>query len=123
MTRIPSLPVRSLTAFVDRVEGAGRPQIRRRLDIQHMVIPSQHRGLALHVEIEQECEEGGQEASYREGGEGFVETADHYSGVVVPCCRSAAVAECPSEVPTQEAETEDPEDREDRVDGEVVFGG
>ena len=77
-----------------------------------MVVTSQLGGVSLHADIEHQCQEGGDEACDGEGGEGFVETADHDAGVVVPGGRGAAVAEGPAEVPGEEGETEDPEGKE-----------
>lgn len=74
------------------------------------------------MEIERQCHEGGNEARDGEGGEGFVETADHDAGVVVPGDGRAAVAESPAEVPGEEGEPEDPEDEEGEVGEEVGFG-
>ena len=67
------------------------------------------------MEVKRQCQERGDEAGDGEGGEGFVETADHDAGVVVPCGRGAAVAEGPAEVPGEEGEAEDPEDEEAEV--------
>lgn len=115
-------PVRRLRPFrASSVKGTARPQIRRRLDIKHLVVPPQLRGAPLHAEIERQCREGGHEARDGEGGEGFVEAADHDAGVVMPGQGRAAVAEGPAEVPGEEGETEDPEEEEGKVGEEVVF--
>ena len=74
------------------------------------------------MEVERQCQQRGNKAGDGEGGEGFVETADHDAGVVVPRGGGAAVAEGPAEVPGEEGEAEDPEDEEAEVREEVVFG-
>ena len=104
------------------VERTARSQIRGRLDIEHLVVTSQLRGVSLHTDIERQCREGGDEACDGEGGEGFVETADHDAGVVVPGGGDAAVAEGPAEVPGEEGKAEDPEDEEGEVGEKVVSG-
>ena len=92
------------------VKRTTRPQIRRRLDIQHLIVTSQLRRISLDVQIERQCQERGDQARDGEGGEGFVETADHDAGVGVPGDGGATVAEGPAEVPGEEGEPEDPED-------------
>lgn len=58
-----------------------------------------------------------------ECGHGFVETAHHDAGFVVPCCWYAMVTKRPAQVPGQEGEAEDPEEGEGGVAVEVVLGG
>ena len=77
----------------------------------------------MDPDIEGQGQEGGDEARDGEGGEGFVEPADHDTGVVVPGEGRAAVAEGPAEVPGEEGEAEDPEDEEGEVGEEIVFRG
>ena len=105
-------PMRRLEPLGTPVEGTTRPQVRRSLDIEHLIVTPQLRGLPLHAKIERGSQQGGDEARDGEGGEGLVEAADHYAGVVVPGERGAAVAEGPAEVPGEEGESEDPEDEE-----------
>ena len=105
------------------VEGTTGPQIRGPLDIKHLIVTPQLRGCSLNAEIECQCHKRGNEARDGEGGESFVETADHDAGVVVPGDGGAAMAEGPTEVPGEEGEAEDPEDEEGEVGEEVVFGG
>lgn len=99
-----------------------RPQIRRAFDIQHLIITPQLRGVSLNTEIERQCQKGGNKARDGEGGEGFVETADHDAGVVFPGDGRAAVAEGPTEVPREKREAQNPEDEEGEIGEEVVFG-
>ena len=115
-------PVRRLKALRTAVKGTARPQIRRPLDFEHLIVTSQLGGFPLDPEIEGGCRERGEEARDGEGGQGFVETADHDAGVVAPGDRGTAVAERPAEVPGEEGEAEDPEDEEGEVGEEVVFG-
>lgn len=112
--------MRRLEPFRTAVEGTARPQIRGRLDVEHLVVPPQLGGPPLHAEIEGQGQEGGDEARDGEGGEGLVEAADHDARVVVPGDGRAAVAEGPAQVPGQQGEAEDPEDEESEVGGEVV---
>ena len=105
------------------MERTARPQIRRPLDVEHLVVRAQLRRRPLHAEVERGCQEGGDEARDGEGGEGLVEAADHDARVVVPGCGRAAVAEGPAQVPGEQGEAEDPEDEEAEVGGEVVFWG
>lgn len=88
-----------------------RPEIRGTLHVEHLVIASELGRGALDAHVEEEGKEGGEGAGDGEGGEGFVEAADHYAGFVVPARHDAAVAEGPSEVPGEEGEAEDPENR------------
>ncbi len=74
------------------------------------------------MEIKRQGQKRGDKGCNGEGGEGFVETADHDAGVVVPSDGRAAVAEGPAEVPGEEGEPKDPEDQEGEVGEEVVFG-
>lgn len=53
----------------------------------------------MNAQIKQEREDGGESAHDGEGGEGFVEPADHDAGFVVPARDDAFVAEGPAEVP------------------------
>ena len=73
------------------------------------------------MEVEGQCQKRGDQARDGEGGEGFVEPADHDAGAVVPGEAGAAVAEGPAEVPGEEGKPEDPEDEEGEVGDEVVF--
>lgn len=91
--------MRRLEPFGPAVERTARPQIRGRLDVEHLVVPPQLGGPPLHVEIEGQGQEGGDEAGDGEGGEGLVEAADHDARVVVPGDGRAAVAEGPAQVP------------------------
>lgn len=77
--------------------------------------------MSLNTKIECQCQERGNKARDGEGGEGFVKTADHDAGVVVPGDGRAAVAEGPAEVPGEEGQPEDPEDEEGKVGEKVVF--
>lgn len=115
-------PVRRLKALRTAVKGTAGPQIRRPLDIEHLIVTPQLGGFPLDPEIEGGCCECGDEARDGEGGQGFVETADHDAGVVAPGDGCAAVTEGPAEVPGEEGEAEDPEDEEGEVGEEVVFG-
>ena len=74
------------------------------------------------MEIKRQGQKRGDKAGNGEGGEGYVETALHDAGVVVPGDGRAAVAEGPAEVPGEEGEPKDPEDQEGEVGEEVVFG-
>lgn len=74
------------------------------------------------MEIERQCQKRGNKARDGEGGEGFVETADHDAGVVVPGDGRAAVAECPAEIPGEEREAQNPKDEEGEIGEEVVLG-
>ena len=105
------------------VERTARPQIRRRLDVEHLVVFPPLRRRPPHAEVERGRQQRGHEARDGEGGEGLVEAADHDARVVVPGCGRAAVAEGPAEVPGQQGQAEDPEDEEEEVGGEVVFWG
>lgn len=84
--------MRWLKALGTSVKRTARPQIRRRFDIQHLVVTSQLRRDSLDTEIERQCQKRGDKARDGEGGEGFVETADHDAGVIVPGDGGAAVA-------------------------------
>lgn len=110
--------LKSLRASVKRTT---RPQIRRPLDVKHLIVTSQLRRIFLNTEIERQCQKRGHKARNGEGGEGFVETADHDAGVVVPGDGGAAVAEGPAKVPGEEGEAEDPEDEKREIGEEIVF--
>lgn len=114
--------MRRLKPLCTSVKRTTRPQIGRGLDIQHLIIASQLRRIFLNTEIEGQCQKGGNEAGDGEGREGFVETADHDAGVVVPGDGRAAVAEGPAEVPGEEGEAQNPEDEQGEIGEEVVFG-
>ena len=73
-----------LPASSSFVKGTAGPQIRRRLDVEHLVVPPQLGRTPLHVEIEGRARERGDEGRDGEGGEGLVEAADHDARVVVP---------------------------------------
>ena len=125
MIRAALLPsaVRRVEPFpTTSVERTAGPHIRRTLDVQHLVVAAPLRGLFLHAGVEREGDEGGDEARDGEGGEGFVEAADHDAGFVVPGEGRAAVAEGPADVPGEQGQTEDPEDEEGEVGEEVVSG-
>ena len=115
-------PMRRLKPLGTPVKGTARPQVRRSLDIEHLIVTSQLRGLPLHAKIERGGQQGGDQAGDGEGGEGFVETADHDARVVVPGDGGTAVAEGPAEVPGEQGESEDPEEEEGEVGDEVMFG-
>lgn len=104
--------MRRLKALGTSVERTTRPQIRRTLDVKHLIVASQLRRGSLNPEIERQHQKRENKARDSEGGEGFVETADHDAGVVVPGDGRAAVAESPTEVPGEEGEPEHPEDEE-----------
>lgn len=66
--------------------------------------------------------DGSVQACHGEGCASLVEPADHDPSLTLPDEQGAAMAECPSDVPGDEAESEDPEDEEAGVVGEVEFG-
>lgn len=76
----------------------------------------------MNTEIERQCQKRRNKARDGEGGEGFVETADHDAGVVVPGDGRAAVAQGPAEVPGEKREAQNPEDEEGEIGEKVVFG-
>ncbi|KAL9610395.1 MAG: hypothetical protein Q9167_004905 [Letrouitia subvulpina] len=66
---------------------------------------------------------GSVQACHGEGCASLVEPANHDPGLVLPGEQGATMAESPSDVPGDEAESEDPEDEEAGVVGEVEFRG
>lgn len=97
--------------ILSRVERGTRPHVGGGLDIQHLVVFPELRAAALDTDVESEGGDSGNGTDDRECGEGFVETADHHTGFVVPVDDHAAVAEGAAEVPGQEDEAEEPDDR------------
>lgn len=62
------------------------------------------------------------QAGDSESGAGFVKPADGDAGFALPVGDEAAVAERPAQIPSQEAEAQDPEYGEGCVVDEVVSG-
>lgn len=81
------------------MECGGRLHARCTFDIQHLIVFPKLGALALDTNIKRECADGRCGSRDGEGCEGFVETAYHYAGLVVPARDYAFVAEGPGEVP------------------------